>query len=479
MQFNSWIFLFVFLPIVLFVYFNLNKYVSTKIATCFLNISSLFFYAYASWAYAIYFIVCIVANYMVAKVLIKSRKKIVLIFGLLFNLGTLGWLKYCNFLISTLNSVFKTDYNLVELFVPLGISFFTFQFIALIYDCYKGTVTKLSFLEYITFATFFSKIIQGPIMCYQDFQEQYNLQRPNCFNIDNFAKGFYALTVGFGKKILIADVLAEFVNPGFASEYVTYNSTMSILLMLAYTLQIYFDFSAYTDMARGIGFMFNIELPRNFDSPYKALSIDSFWKRWHMSLTGFFTKYLYFPLGGSRKGEMRTYVNILIVFALSGLWHGANYTFIIWGLLHGIAKVVERKWNLLSKAHVTLQWGYTFLFTNVAWLFFRSGTLSQALTILKNILRCDFSGVDALCLSRLILPEVGVVLDMIGFSFLPRIFPLIFLVVAFLVVLQAKNTDEVIKDFKPTFGKVMFTIGIMSWCILSFGTKITFIYEMF
>lgn len=479
MQFNSWIFLFVFLPVVLLVYFNLNKYMNAQIAACFLTTSSLCFYTYASWAYVLYFIACIVVNYVIAKTLIKSRKKLVLILGLVFNLGTLGWLKYCNFFISTLNLVFKTDFNLVELFVPLGISFFTFQFIALIYDCYKGNVTELSFLEYMTFSTFFPKIIQGPIMCYQDFKEQYNFQKPNCFNMDNFAKGFYALTVGFGKKILIADVLAEFVNPGFASEYVTYNSTMSIILMLAYTLQIYFDFSAYTDMARGISFMFNIELPRNFDSPYKALSIDSFWKRWHMSLTGFFTKYLYFPLGGNRKGEMCTYINILIVFALSGLWHGASYTFIIWGVLHGIAKVVERKWKFLPKAHVVLQWGYTFLFTNIAWLFFRSGTLSQALSILKNIIRCDFSGIDTLCLSRLVLPEMSVVLDMIGLEFLPRIYPLMFLTFIFVAVLQAKNTDEVIKDFKPTFGKVLFTIAIMSWCVLSFGTKITFIYEMF
>lgn len=161
MQFNSWIFLFVFLPVVLLVYFNLNKYSTAKITAYFLTISSLCFYAYASWAYVAYFIVCIVANYAIAQLLIKSRKKLVLILGLIFNLGTLGWLKYCNFFVSTLNSVFKTDFNLVELFVPLGISFFTFQFIAFIYDCYKGNVTELSFLEYITFSTFSPKLFKA------------------------------------------------------------------------------------------------------------------------------------------------------------------------------------------------------------------------------------------------------------------------------------------------------------------------------
>lgn len=479
MQFNSWIFLCLFLPVVLIIYFGLNKYKLSKLATIFLVVSNLFFYAYANVAYALYFVLCIAINYVISRMLIYEKKKLILIIGIILNLGSLAVLKYCNFFITTLNSVLKTDYNLVELFVPLGISFFTFQFIALIYDCYKGEISELPFLKYMAYATFFPKIIQGPIMLYQDFDEQYNIECENRFLAENFAKGFYALTVGFGKKILIADVLGGFVNPAFAAEYASYNSTMSFLVMLAYTLQIYFDFSAYTDMARGIGLMFNIDLPRNFDSPYKALSVDSFWKRWHMSLTGFFTKYLYFPLGGSRKGELRTYINILIVFALSGLWHGANYTFIIWGLLHGIAKVVERKWNLHAKLHVVLQWGYTFLFTNVAWLFFRAGTLRQALQIIKNILRCDFSGVNSTSLSTLILPEVNTLLEMIGIDSLSRIYPLLFIVIALLIVLQGKNTDEIIKDFKPTFGKVVFTVVIMSWCILSFGTKITFIYEMF
>lgn len=479
MQFNSWIFLFLFLPVVLFVYFGLNKCRLMKLAIVFLVGASLFFYAYANVAYVVYFILCITINYVLGKLLLVKKKKWILIFGIVINIGSLAILKYYNFFVTTLNSVLKTDYNLIAVFVPLGISFFTFQFIAFIYDCYKDEISELSFLKYMAYATFFPKIIQGPIMLYQDFDEQYSLECANRFNAENFAKGFYALTVGFGKKILIADALGNFVNPAFATEYASYNSTMSFLVMLAYTLQIYFDFSAYTDMARGIGLMFNIDLPRNFDSPYKALSVDSFWKRWHMSLTGFFTKYLYFPLGGSRKGELRTYINILIVFALSGLWHGANYTFIIWGLLHGIAKVVERKWKLHEKLHVVLQWGYTFLFTNVAWLFFRAGTLGQALQIIKNILRCDFSGVNSTSLSTLILPEVNTLLEMIGIDSLSRIYPLLFIVIALLIVLQGKNTDEIIKDFKPTFGKVVFTVVIMSWCILSFGTKITFIYEMF
>lgn len=479
MQFNSWIFLLVFLPIVLLVYFLLNKYGNRKYATCFLVLSNLVFYGYSGIGCMIYFIGCMSINFLLSKRLLRTHEKWLFISGIVINLGALGILKYCNFFIDSLNLLLKMDFNLVNLFMPLGLSFFTFQFVALLYDCYKGKIIHISFMDYMAFATYFPKIVQGPIMTYQDFEKQYILEENTRFNVENFAKGLYALTIGFGKKILIADVLALFANPGFSTNYETYNSTMSILLMLAYTLQIYFDFSAYSDMARGISFMFNIEVPRNFDSPYKALSVNSFWKRWHMSLTGFFTRYLYIPLGGNRKGEMRTYINVLIVFVLSGLWHGASYTFIIWGLLHGIASVIERKWDFLSKLHTVLQWAYTFLFTNIAWLFFRSGTLSQALQIIKNIVRCDFSGVIQSDLSKLILPEISCIFSVINSDTLFRIYPLLFLFVLFVGVLQFRNTDEQIREFKPTVAKTLFTVIIMYWCILSFGTKITFIYEMF
>lgn len=479
MQFNSWLFLFLFLPIVLLGYFLLNKYTSKRVATYFLILGNLFFYGYSSINATVYFIFCIFCNYIIAKKLLLHKNKFLFVTGLIFNLGALGILKYFNFFITSLNSIFQTDFNLVTLFLPMGLSFFTFQFIALLYDCYKGKIEHLSFTKYVLFSSFFPKIVQGPIMLYQTFDVQYNLETKEKFNSQNFSKGLYALSIGFGKKILIADVLALFVNPGFTDKYTSYNSTMLILLMLSYTLQIYFDFSAYTDMARGISFMFNIELPQNFNSPYKATSINAFWKRWHMSLTNFFTRYLYIPLGGNRKGEFLTYVNVLIVFTLSGLWHGANYTFIIWGLLHGIASVIERKWNFTKHLHVVLQWAYTFLFTNIAWLFFRSTTISQALQILRGIARCDFSGIDNTALSVMILPEIQILFDIFNLEAFLRLCPLIFIFVLLLLVLQGKNTDEQLTDFKPTNFKVCFVIILMSWSILSFGTKMTFIYEMF
>ena len=337
MQFNSWIFLFLFLPVVLTGYFFANKFLSKKIAAYYLIMGNLTFYSYLNLNAGLYFLFIILINYFFFFFLIQNNKKMFLILGLVFNLGMLGVLKYYNFFISSINDLFQTDFHLITFFLPMGMSFFTFQFIALLYDCYKGNITSISFTKYTLFSTLFTKVIQGPIMLYQDFDKQYDLDTRDKFNSENFAKGLYMLTLGFGKKILIADVLAQFTNPGFSQNYQSYNSTMLILLMLLYTFQIYFDFSAYTDMARGISFMLNIELPRNFDSPYKAVSVNSFWKRWHMSLTNFFTRYLYIPLGGNRKGEYFTYLNVIIVYLLSGLWHGANYTFILWGLFHGIA----------------------------------------------------------------------------------------------------------------------------------------------
>lgn len=479
MQFNSWIFLAAFLPALLIAYFTLNKYFNKRIASYSLIIGNLIFYSYAGIEYTCYLLFCIAVNYLLAKYLISNPKKMILILGLIFNLGSLAFLKYSNFFISSINSIFRKDYNLIHLFLPMGLSFFTFQFIALIYDCYKGKIQDLCLVKYLAFSSYFPKIVQGPIMTYQDFDQKYDLEKRDIIQFENLSKGLFALSVGFGKKILIADVLGKFVNTGFGSEYVVYNSTMSILLALSYTLQIYFDFSGYSDMARGISLMFNIELPRNFYSPYKALSINSFWKRWHMSLTNFFTKYLYIPLGGNRKGELRTYLNVIIVFTLSGLWHGSNYTFIIWGFLHGVLSVIERKWNFLPKLHIALQWLYTFVFTNIAWIFFRSNSLSQALVIIKNILRCDFSGINLTSLSVIELPEITLLIDFLPFEFLHRIYPLGFLGALLLIVLQGKNTDEIIEKFKPTVPKMIFTVIVMSWCILSFGNKITFIYEMF
>lgn len=479
MSFNTWIFLFVFLPLSLIGYFVLAKLNNKRIAIYYLIGANMFFYGYANIRYLYYFLGCIIVNYLIIKKIIRFKSKKWSILGIALNLCALAILKYTNFFLSTLNMAFKANFNLVKLFLPLGISFFTFQFIALIYDSWKGRITEIDFTQYLLFASFFPKITQGPIMLYQDFSEQYKKNEIYTFQIDNFAKGVYALAIGMSKKILIADVLGKLVDSGFGGELYSYNSGMLIILALCYTLQIYFDFSGYSDMAIGIALMFNVKLPQNFNSPYKAKSINSFWERWHMSLTRFFTKYLYIPLGGNRCGEKRTYFNVFIVFFLSGLWHGANYTFLVWGIMHGIFSIVERRFKITEKMYDVVSWIYTFGFINISWIFFRANTLGDALFVVKGILKCDFRGIDNNVLSTLILPEIEILFDVLNIEQYLYIFPFVFLIVLIIIILDGKNTNEKLMQFKPTGLKALTTIILLSWSVLSFGNTVSFLYEMF
>ena len=478
MQFNSWIFIGLFLPVVLAGYYLLNRYNGRKGSIIFLTIANLAFYAYGGISYLIYFLICIMVNYALSSVLVKNKSKAVLVAGLVLNIGALAVLKYFNFFIETVNMIVKTDYNMVHLFIPLGMSFFTFQFIALLYDAYKGKFEKIDFLHYMAFSTYFPKIIQGPITIYQDFENQLTKEDAGKFDWDNIAQGLYMVAQGFAKKVIIADSLARFVDPGFSEFYSGYNSTMLLLLSIAYTLQIYFDFSGYTDIARGISRMLGINLPYNFNSPYKALSVNSFWKRWHMSLTGFFTKYLYIPLGGNRKGELRTYINTMIIFIVSGFWHGSSYTFIFWGFLHGLVCVIEKRTDFVSKLNPVLQWIYTFSFVNFAWIFFRAGTFSQAFSIIKGIVRCDFGGINFEHIAKLIPEEVVMLINILGQPGITRLFITLIFVLLFFILLQLKNSDEK-ENTSMNYKRVLFTAVVIAYCMLHFGDKITFIYEMF
>lgn len=478
MHFYSYIFVFAFLPVTLIGYFAFQKW-NRKFASAFLIGMSLFFYGFHSLSYMAYFVACILGNYLLISQILKGRhKKALLAVGLGYNIGALLVLKYCNFFIDSLNRMLHQDFHLIHLFLPLGISFYTFQFIALLIDSYHERIENFSLETYLAFTTFFPKIIQGPIMLYQDFAQQYQDEKNYRFQIENLSKGLYAFTLGLGKKILIAELLGKFVNYGFDGAYKSFDSFTSIMLILAYTLQIYFDFSGYTDMARGIGYMFNIELPINFNSPYKALSVNDFWKRWHISLTSFFTKYVYIPLGGNRKGEVRTLINVFLVFLISGLWHGANYTFLIWGILHGLASIIERKFIKLEKINTVLRWIFTFGFVNAAWVFFRADSVGQALYILRAVVRCDFRGVDAAAVSQLSWTPMADLMQIMGMKPFAH-FPYLFLILLLVCVLQCKNTDQKITDFSPKPATSVFTAVILAGSILSFGGTVSFIYERF
>lgn len=337
-----------------------------------------------------------IVNYSIGYVLMKATrmKRTILTVGILFNIGVLGYFKYADFFIENYNWIFNQNASLLYLALPLGISFITFQQIAYLVDIYRGEIQKSTFTSYLIFSTFFPQLIAGPIVNHKDVMQDYEDPAKKRINVENVSKGLFIFLIGLVKKVVIADTFALWVSDGF-STYESLTFAEAWFVVLAYTIQLYFDFSGYCDMAIGLALMFNIRIPDNFNSPYKARNISDFWRRWHMTLNRFLTRYVYFPLGGSRKGEIITAFNIVLVFFISGFWHGSGWTFIIWGLLHGVASVIFR----LFKKHTNipmpyvLSWFITFTFIVLARVYFRSESVSQAHHIFGTLFSPDLSSV--------------------------------------------------------------------------------------
>jgi D-alanyl-lipoteichoic acid acyltransferase DltB (MBOAT superfamily) len=391
--FNSYEFIFFFLPITFFVYFYLNKKRLTKLARAFLVAASLFFYAWWNVVYLPLILASMAVNFLIGRELggyEKKRrrypKKLLLAAGIAFNLALLGYFKYADFFIQNINSLFGLEIPLLHLALPLAISFFTFQQIAYLVDSYRGETREYSFLNYALFVTFFPQLIAGPIVHHAEMMPQFASVRNKVKNYFNIALGLFIFSIGLFKKVVIADTFAQWANQGFdVAKELTMPEAWAT--SLSYTLQLYFDFSGYTDMAIGAALLFNIKLPMNFFSPYKATNIQDFWRRWHITLSRFLRDYLYIPLGGNRKGRVRTYFNLFITFLLGGIWHGAGWTFVAWGALHGAALVVHRMWKEFvgRKLPVVLAWFITFNFINIAWIFFRAKNFEDAMKVLEGM----------------------------------------------------------------------------------------------
>lgn len=390
MLFNSQIFVFLFLPAVTALYYLAHRLGLHAGAKLVLVLASLIFYGYNNPIFVLLLIGSIIGNYGIYLLLGRWRKKSLLVLGIAGNLALLFYFKYFNFFVGTVNSILGTDFLLKNILLPLGISFFTFQQISFVVDSYKKR-ENYSLLDYSVFVSFFPQLVAGPIVLHDQVIPQLEEEKRWHFNWDNFAVGIRYFVLGLFKKTMIADRFGSMValgyeNPGYLS------TPAAALTILAYTLQIYFDFSGYSDMAIGLGKFFNLDIPINFDSPYKAVTIADFWKRWHMTMTGFFTRYLYIPLGGSRKGTLRTYLNIMIVFTLSGLWHGAAWTFVLWGMVHGAALVFHRIFHsFVEKLPRVLTGISTFLFVNLAWVLFRAEGIRQAKGMFYSLLCGGFS----------------------------------------------------------------------------------------
>ncbi len=476
MLFNSLEYIFLFLPVTLFIYFLLNKRRFTTAATAWLVFASLFFYSWWNIKYLALIVGSVILNFGVGTALRSGQaeraRRAVLVFGVAANVLLLGYYKYTDFFLSNLNALSGLQLDFQKIILPLGISFFTFTQIAFLVDTYKGAAKEYDFLKYALFVTFFPHLLAGPIIHHKEMMPQFGSIRNKIFNYRNMSHALFLFFIGLFKKIIIADSIAPIANFGFDSP-----ANLSFLdawvTSLSYTFQIYFDFSAYTDMALAASLMFNIRLPINFNSPYKALDITDFWRRWHMTLSRFLRDYIYIPLGGNRKGNARTYLNLMMTFLIGGLWHGAGWTFVFWGFLHGAATVIHRFW---SKAGVQvprlLAWFLTFNFVNIAWVFFRARTWTDAMRVLKGM----FGGEGLGLTSRF--HQLGINFGSLVFMHVNKnVFPLLALLMLIAVILR--NSNEMSQSFRPNWKNATVIIVIAFYTLLSMHNVTEFLYFNF
>lgn len=487
MLFNSYIFLFAFLPVCLSGYFVLNRFEWYRAAQLFVFGMSLWFYGFFNPSYLPIILISILLNYAATRILDQTRspkgRKTVMAVAVLGNIGILFYYKYFDFFIANVNVLFSSDFALRHILLPLGISFFTFQQISYVVDSYHGKVSSYSFLEYASFVAYFPQLIAGPIVTHDELIPQLADKQKKQFNWDNFARGIYLFALGMAKKVLIADLFGQTVNWGFAN-IGQLDSTNALLVILAYTIQVYFDFSGYCDMAIGLGKMMNIDLPLNFNSPYKAATITEFWQRWHMTLTRFFTQYIYIPLGGNRKGPLCTYRNVLIVYLVSGLWHGASWTFIFWGCLHGLFSVLTR-WGkkFIDRIPGPVNWLVTFAFVNVAWVFFRAESIGDGISLLQKLLLWDFGPIDVNVLAVFNLTEIVNPVLWITNQNLNQVCPNLLTVLAYAGTLTAAvslpNAYERMQKYRCGIADMLLTVFLLVWCIFSLSGVSTFLYFNF
>lgn len=488
MYFNSYIFILAFLPITLIGYYLINKTRKYRLGHLWLLGASLIFAGYLNVYYAVITAFSVLLGYLflvfvTGKSTKPKTKKIYLILGIVIHVGILLYFKYSNFFIENINTLLKKEIPLLEILLPIGISFYTFQQIAYLVDCYRDSTVKCDFLEYFLYIMYFPKFLQGPILLHEDMLPALQDEKNKQFSMEHFSKGLYAFALGLGKKVLLADNIALIVDAGY-NNIGELNAPSTLLVIIGYSLQLYFDFSGYCDMAMGVSEMLQIPVPINFDSPYKAVSVTDIWARWHMTLTRFFTRYIYIPLGGNRKGTLRMYVNTFIVFLVSGLWHGAAWTFVVWGIMHGIAMVISK---LLKQCKIVLPkvigWLLTFSFWVSSFAIFRASSLEEAKELFLRLRTGGFGRiyngfyeqiekhVEVTILHRLDVLEI--------LERYPEIFVLGLLGASLLGCLTMTNTQQKLQNFRFTYPKLAVTVLLLFYGILSLGSVTVFLYANF
>lgn len=460
MLFNSYEFLLLFLPITFFVYFYLNSKKQIVISKIFLVLASLFFYSWWNPIYLPLILASMIFNFFVGQKLSKKSTKNMLIFGIVGNVGLLGYFKYTDFFIENFNWAFNKDVELLHLALPIAISYFTFQQIAFLVDSYRGETKEYNFLNYALFITFFPQLLMGPIIHHKDMIPQFQTKWKSLIKWENVALGLFIFAIGLAKKTLIGDPLTDYAQYAF-------NNAQKLSMIEAwyastsYVLSYYFDLSGYADMAIGIGKMFNIDIPKNFNSPYKARNFADYWKRWHITLSKFLGDYIYKSLGGNKTIIWIMYLNIMITFFVSGFWHGAGWNFVVWGLLNGIFVVMA---HMMKKAN--LQMNYY-----LAWSLMFFGLILTRILFVAN----DFNDAWYVTLT---------LFDISNLRFTNLFYTDIYLqsfyiILALFLALGCKNSMEISQNFKPNFKYIFYTMILLTASLFTFSDAKEFLYFQF
>ena len=475
MVFSSYIFVLLFLPAVVLLYYLLSRFHSGLWQRLFLIAASLLFYSWDSPRYLPLLLASIAVNYLLAHGIQRGTgqpRKLWLATGIFFNVALLGYFKYFNFFLENLNFALGTAFSPRRIALPLGISFFTFQQLSFLVSVYHGEERVGRLRDYVLFVSFFPQLVAGPIVLYSEMLPQFRDEGRRRFDPEAFSAGLYMFSIGLFKKAVLADSLAVFADNGFALPEP--GLAAAWMASLSYTLQIYFDFSGYSDMAVGLGRLFHIDIPMNFLAPYRSLSISDFWRRWNRTLGRALSTYIYRPLGGSRRGLARTCLNLLLTFLVSGLWHGAAWTFVLWGLCHGLFAAAERLAGaLLERVPALLRRGWTFLVVNFLWVLFRAPDFAGALAIWRGMFRFHRPGTEQL---RALVGNAG------GFAFPPWLNSIyLFGLVGALLLLvwSSRGSAELFRRFTPCRRSLAFAAALFSAALLCLSRESIFIYFNF
>ncbi|WP_337104018.1 MBOAT family O-acyltransferase [Paenibacillus sp. YIM B09110] len=476
MVFSTYTFILMFLPITFFGYRVLSLLKNSFYGKLWLVLASLYFYAQGSGKFIGIFIAIVLFNYFVGTMIVRAKESgrgflagLMLTIGLIQNVGCLGYYKYTNFFLENVNAALGRPYTLMEIALPLGISFFTFQLIAYLVDCYRGKVDEFSFINFLVFTTFFPQLVVGPIVHHGEIIPQLEEKSQRLFNKDNFMLGLFLFSIGAAKKVSLADPLTTFAQ-GYYANIAAGDFYTAWIAVLAYTISYYFDLSGYADMAIGLGLMFNVKLPENFNSPYKARNFREYWQRWHMTLSRFLSDYIFRGVYKRGSGSFNFYSAVMVTFLVSGIWHGAGWQFVIWGVLNGVF-VCASHFMSRNKLAMPFAIAWTLTFAGVVGtrILFVSDDIGQTMDVIRMLF--DFHQFAGLGLKEIFTDTVTYAAY--------HLYTIVLLIVASCIAFFFKNTGEIKQNFKPNFKYALASALLLGLALSQMEEVSDFLYFQF